>query len=198
MQILNAGAARGHYGKPKLVNPERAMESTRNREAEIMTTDDTDERGSGIRGKCSLIFAYVRLCSLNWKKMFEASDGERSSILQNARQTEMGARVTRPSEHQRQRLARTNLDLGRARWLRENAGRMNGKANDLSDCNTYYIYDTGERGLGLEENLGLMGEKGLRTCAMLSLSLMWFQGSARLRIFVGRAPGGETGLCLWI
>ena len=33
--------------EPKLINPERAMESTRNREAEILTTDDTDERGSG-------------------------------------------------------------------------------------------------------------------------------------------------------
>ena len=36
---MNAGAARGHYGKPKLVNPERAMESTRNREAELLTAD---------------------------------------------------------------------------------------------------------------------------------------------------------------
>ena len=44
---MNAGATRGHYGKPKLVNPERAMESTRNREAEILTADGTDKRGSG-------------------------------------------------------------------------------------------------------------------------------------------------------
>ncbi len=29
---------------------------------------DAGERGSGIRGKCSLMFAYVRLCSLNLEK----------------------------------------------------------------------------------------------------------------------------------
>ncbi len=113
-------------------------------------------------GKCSLMFAYVRLCSLYWRKMFEASDGEGSSILQNARQTEMGSRGTRPSEYQRQRLARTKLDLGRARWMRGNAEWMNGKAKGLSDRNTFFIYDTDERGLGLEENLRLMGEKCLR------------------------------------
>jgi hypothetical protein len=39
MEILNAGTARGHYGEPKLINPERAMESLRSREAEILTTD---------------------------------------------------------------------------------------------------------------------------------------------------------------
>ena len=44
MEAMNAGAARGHYGKPKLVNPERAMESVKRREAGILTTDD-DERG---------------------------------------------------------------------------------------------------------------------------------------------------------
>src|SRR5437899_4987806 len=52
------------------------------------------------------MFAYVRLCSLNGKKMFEAPDGERSSILQNALQAETGTRVTRPSEYQRQGEAR--------------------------------------------------------------------------------------------
>src|SRR6266852_940191 len=64
------------------------------------------EAGSRM-GKCSLMFAYVRLCSLYWRKMFEASDGEGSSILQNARPTEMGTRGARPSKYQRQRLART-------------------------------------------------------------------------------------------
>ncbi len=39
---------------------------------------DADERGSGIRGKCSLMFAYVRLCSLIWKKIWRrcAATGE--------------------------------------------------------------------------------------------------------------------------
>jgi hypothetical protein len=106
-------------------------------------------------GKYSLMFAYVRLCSLYWRKMFEASDGERSSILQNARQTEMGTRGTRPSEYQRECLARTKRDLGRARWLRGNAKRMNGKAKGLSDRNTCFICDTDERGWGSEENLRL-------------------------------------------
>src|SRR2546427_9757066 len=92
-------------------------------------------KGNGME-KCSPMFAYVRLCSLNARKMFEASNGERGSILQNARQTEMGTRGTRPSEYQRQRLARTKLDSGRARWLRRNAERMSGKAKGLSDCNT--------------------------------------------------------------
>ncbi len=32
---------------------------------------------------------------------------------------------------------------------------MNGKAKGLSDRNTFLIYDTVERGLGLEENLRL-------------------------------------------
>jgi len=56
------------------------------------------------------MFAYVRF---NRKKNVEALDGERGAILQNARQTEMETRGTRPSEYQRQRLARTNLDFPR-------------------------------------------------------------------------------------
>jgi hypothetical protein len=104
---------------------------------------------------CSLMFAYVRLCSLYWRKMFEASDCERGSIRQNARPTEMGTRETRPSKYQRQRLARTKLDLGRARCLRANAKRMKGKAKGLNDRNTCFIYDTDARGSGLRENLRL-------------------------------------------
>src|SRR2546427_6608584 len=76
------------------------------------------------------MFVYVRLCSpmfaFNRKKIVEAPDGERSSILQNARQTGMGTRVTRPSEYQRQSRRERALDFGRARWVRGNAGRMNG------------------------------------------------------------------------
>src|SRR6266851_2777734 len=45
-------------------------------------------------------------------------------------------------------LARTKLDLGRARWTRRNAQRMNGKAKGLSDRNTFFIYDADERGSG--------------------------------------------------
>jgi hypothetical protein len=105
--------------------------------------------------------------------MFEVAEGERSSILQNARQTEMGTRGTRPSEYRRQRLARTNLDLDRDRWMRGNAERMKGKAKGLSDRNTCFIYDTDKRGEDLEENLRLsslilaylrlMGEKCSRS-----------------------------------
>src|SRR5438445_354144 len=41
-------------------------------------------------------------------------------------------------------LARTKLDLGRARWTRGNAERMNGKAKGLSDRNTFFICFTDE------------------------------------------------------
>src|SRR6266849_2186812 len=70
------------------------------------------------------------------------------------------------------KLARAKLDLGRGRWMRGNAERTNGRAKDLSGRNTFFICDTDERGLGLEENLRLfslilaylrlMGEKCLR------------------------------------
>ena len=53
------------------------------------------------------------------------------------------------------RLARTNLDLGRGRWMRGGSERMNGQAEGLSDRNTCFICDTDERGSGLEENLRL-------------------------------------------
>src|SRR2546427_136725 len=96
--------------------------------------------------KCSLMFAYVRLCSLNGRKMFELADAERGSILQNARQTEMGTRGARPSEYQRQRLARTSIDFGRARWTRGNAERMNGKTRCSSDRNIFITCFTYERG----------------------------------------------------
>ena len=51
------------------------------------------------------------------------------------------------------KLARTSVDFGRARWMRGNAGRMNGKAKGLSDRNPCFIYDAEEGGLRLEENL---------------------------------------------
>src|SRR6266849_5300508 len=44
------------------------------------------------------------------------------------------------------RLARTRVDLVRARCLRGNAERTNGKAKVLSDRNTFFIYDTDEWG----------------------------------------------------
>jgi len=53
------------------------------------------------------------------------------------------------------KLARRNLDFGRARWIRGNAERMNVKAKGLSDRNTFFICDTDERGPGLGENLRL-------------------------------------------
>jgi hypothetical protein len=39
--------------------------------------------------------------------------------------------------------------------MRGNAKRMNGKAKDMNERNTCFIYGTGERGLGLEEILRL-------------------------------------------
>jgi hypothetical protein len=70
------------------------------------------------------------------------------------------------------KLGRTNLEFGRARWMRGNAERMNGKAKGSSDRNTFLTCFTSERGSGLEENLRLfslilaylrlMGEKCLR------------------------------------
>ncbi len=66
------------------------------------------------------------------------------------------------------KLARTKLDLGRARWMQTNAERMNENAKDLSDRNTCFICDTAERGLGLEEEpllFSLNGRKNVeRRC----------------------------------
>src|SRR5258708_4511622 len=47
------------------------------------------------------------------------------------------------------RLARTKLDLGRGRWIRGGAERMNGQRKYSSDRNTFFIYDTVERGSGI-------------------------------------------------
>jgi len=55
--------------------------------------------------------------------------------------------------------ARTDLDLDRTRCIRGNAERMNGKTKGLSDRNTFLIYDTVERELGLEKNLHLSSLK---------------------------------------
>src|SRR6266852_2639264 len=61
------------------------------------------------------------------------------------------------------RLARTKLDLGRGRWIRGGAERMNGQAKDLSDRNTCFICDTDERRSGLEEKL----EENVRLCSLM-------------------------------
>jgi hypothetical protein len=52
-------------------------------------------------------------------------------------------------------LARANLGFGRARWLRGNAERMDGKTRSLSERNTYFTCCVEERGSGLDENLRL-------------------------------------------
>src|SRR6266446_1933746 len=65
------------------------------------------------------------------------------------------------------RLGRTNLDFGRARWLRGNAERMNGNSNCLSDRNTCFIYDTVERGSGIR------GECSLKFAYVRLCSLMF-------------------------
>jgi hypothetical protein len=53
------------------------------------------------------------------------------------------------------KLARTDLDLGRAGWRGGNAERMNGKAKGLSDRNTCITCCTEERRSKLGENLHL-------------------------------------------
>src|SRR6266478_1288237 len=69
----------------------------------------------------------------------------------------------------RSRLARTSLDFGRARWVRSKAEPMNGQRKCLSDRNTFFIYDTDERGSGIGGKYSrmfayvrVMGEKMLR------------------------------------
>ncbi len=54
------------------------------------------------------------------------------------------------------RLARTNLDLGRGRWIRGGSERMNGQAKDLSDRNTCFIYRSAERGSGIKKKCSLI------------------------------------------
>ena len=56
----------------------------------------------------------------------------------------------------RSKLAPTNLHFGRARWRRGNAERLNGNAKGLNDRNTFFIYDTDERGSGISEQCSLM------------------------------------------
>ncbi len=46
------------------------------------------------------------------------------------------------------KLARTDLDLGRPRWMRGNAQWMYGKAKGLNESNTLFICDRDERGSG--------------------------------------------------
>jgi len=107
-------------------------------------------------GKCSLMFAYVRLCSLlTGKKLLRRRmvNAVQSCKMHDKRGWGL-VKLAPPSTRGTVRRGRA-LDFGRARWVRGNAGRMNGNANCLSDCNTYYIYDTDERGSGLEENLRL-------------------------------------------
>jgi len=136
---------------------------------------------------CSPMFAFYR------KKIVEAPDGERSSILQNARQTEVGTRVTCPSEYQRQSRRGRALDFGRACWMRGNAGRMNGRCKCPIDRNTFFIYDTDERGSGLEENLrlsSLNGEKIFEGPRSISSPAAW--GGRR----VGRQTVKLVGACL--
>src|SRR5258708_39168501 len=72
----------------------------------------------------------------------------------------------------RSKVARTNLEFGRAGWLRGNAEWMNGNSKGLSDRNTFITCCTDERGSELEGNLRLcslmfayvrlMGEKMLK------------------------------------
>ena len=156
LRAANGGVQEGRRKKAECRMKSRAAQLPRLRgrvESEVGAEMGVVECGN-VR-LCSLMFAGVRLCSLYWRKMFEAADGERSSILQNARQREMGTRGTRPSEYQRQRLARTCLDFSRAGWMRGKAERMNGKAKGLRDRNTFLTCFTGEHRLGLEENLRL-------------------------------------------
>src|SRR5713226_1326267 len=83
----------------------------------------------------------------------------------------------------RSRLARTSLDFGRARWMRGNAERMNGKAKGLHDRNTCFICDTDERGSGIRENLRLSSLNGRKNV----------EGAARGHYAEWGAPGNHRG-----
>src|SRR6266567_815101 len=80
------------------------------------------------------------------------------------------------------RLARTNLDLGRGRWIRGGSERMNGQAKDLSDRNTCIIYDSAARRSGLEENLRLSSLNGKKM----------FEGAGWEPDSAGETPTGAT------
>jgi len=108
------------------------------------------------------------------------------------------------------KLARTSLDLGRARWIRGSCDWMNGKvkglsdcnttpgqgtrptmrgqAKDLSDCNTCFIYDEGERESGLEGNLRLNSLK------FAYVRVMGKNVAGRRMISRAAAFGSKTGL----
>src|SRR5712691_9786846 len=124
-------------------------------------------------GKCSLMFAYVRLCSLfTGKKLLRRRmvNAVRSCKMHDKRRWGLVS-LAPPSTRGNVWRGRA-LDFGRACWVRSNAEPMNGQRKCLSDRNTFFIYDTDERGSGLEENLRLsslilaylrlMGEKCLR------------------------------------
>src|SRR5260370_9748611 len=50
----------------------------------LVPVDGKVPSGMGGRmGKCSLMFAYVRLCSLNWKKMFGVGVGDQPQTRSN-------------------------------------------------------------------------------------------------------------------
>jgi hypothetical protein len=85
--------------------------------------------------------------------------------------------------------------------MQANAERTNGKANDVNERNTFFIYDTVNADQELRKNVRLCSLNGRKMFEdvrrFLPLGLIWFQKSARLRVCVWCAPGGEAGLCLW-
>ncbi len=154
-------------GEPKLIDSERPMASAGNR--------PNAECGSGSsrpppalsprRGWCARRLGGAAHGHLRRGKA--RNDGKRTKSDQVNR---IKSDQTRPNQTKsdqkngparikaqavRSRLGQANHDFGRARWMRGNSERMHGQAKDLSDCNTFYIYDTGERESGLAENLRL-------------------------------------------
>src|SRR5258708_18394462 len=57
------------------------------------------------------------------------------------------------------KLARLDLDVGRALWMRGNSERLNRK--DLNERNAFFIFCSEERGSGIKEKCSLNGRKML-------------------------------------
>jgi len=130
-------------GQPKLINLERPMESTGNH-----PNADGGTRGHG----------GLRKARSTEKAKPMRNDRQSRWIQMDQGQFQIKAPAVRSN------LGRASLDFGRARWMRRNAERMNGKAKSLSDRNTFFIYDRDERGSGLEEKL----EENVRLCSPMS------------------------------
>src|SRR5713226_2982524 len=140
-RMANAGAAR---------EPARGVEEGRRKNAECRMKALRAATGGATRGHRRMRYGRndeerTKSDQVNRIK----SDQIKSNPTQKNGQARIKARAVGS------KLARTNLDVGRARCMQANAKRVNGNANCLGDRNTFFICFTGERGLGLAENLRL-------------------------------------------